>query len=93
TKIRAEKVVDRFNNPLDEMNKNSRYGFGQRSSAVVFQDKETREQHNVIFGREYEKDKGYFMNVQYDGLIYHVSKSNYDKIIKWMDELPKKVKK
>lgn len=93
TKIRAEKVVDRFNNPLDEMNKNSRYGFSQRSGAVVFQDKETKEQNNVIFGREYEKDKGYFMNVQYDGLIYHVSKSNYDKIVKWMDELPKKLKK
>lgn len=93
TKIRAEKVVDRINNPLDEMNKNSRYGISQRSSAVVFQDKETKEQNNVIFGKEYEKDKGYFMYVQYDGLIYHVSKSNYDKIVKWVEELPKKVKK
>lgn len=93
TKIRAEKVVDRIANPLDEMNKNTKYGFSQRSSAVVFQDKETREQKNVIFGKEYEKDKGYFMNVQYDGIIYHFGKSNYDKIFKWMEELPQKGKK
>jgi len=98
TKIRGEKVVDRIANPLDEMSKNSRYGFSQRSSAVVFQQQESKQQQNVIIGNAYEKDeenkaKGYYMNVQYDGLIYHLSKSTYDKIFKWMDDLPEKVKK
>jgi len=93
TKIRAEKVVDRIANPLDEMNKNPRYGFSQRSSAVVFQAKESKQQQNVIIGKEYEKDKGYFMNVQYDNLIYHLSKSTFEKIFKWVEDLPEKVKK
>jgi len=93
TKIRAEKVVDRIANPLDEMNKNPRYGFSRRSNAVVFQEKETDPQQNVIFGKEYEADKGYYMNVQYDGLIYKLNKSTYDKIFKWVEDLPEKVKK
>ena len=33
------------------------------------------------------------MYVQEDGLIYEVSKYNYDKIFKWVDDLPDKVKK
>ena len=49
--------------------------------------------YNIIFGKEYEKDKGYYMNVQYDRLVYEVSKSKYDTIFKWVEELAKKLPK
>jgi len=92
-KIRGQKVVDRIGNSLGDLNKNSQYGFNRPQNVVVFKEKDKAEQLNVIMGKEFEKDKGYFMNVQYDGLVYHLSKSNYDKIFKWAADLPKKVKK
>ncbi|MBC8183199.1 DUF4340 domain-containing protein [candidate division KSB1 bacterium] len=92
-KIRGQKVVDRIGNSLADMNKNSMYGLGRPQNVVVFKEKGSEQQQNVIMGKEYEKDKGYFMNVQYDGLVYHLSKSNFDKIFKWADDLPEKVKK
>ncbi len=92
TKIRAQKVVDRIGNSLSDLNKSGKYGFGRPTHYVVFK-RPDGPQENVIFGKAYEKDKGYYMHVQYDNLVYEVVKSNYDKIFKWMDDLPKKVKK
>jgi len=92
TKIRAQKVVDRIGNTLGDLNKSGKYGFSRPTHYLVFK-KPDGPQENVIFGSAYEKDKGYYMNVQYDNLVYEVAKSNYDKIFKWMDDLPKKVKK
>ena len=89
SKIRGTEVVDRIGNTLGDLNKNSQYGFTRRSNQIVFVDEENN-QKNIIFGKEYEKDKGYYMNAREDGLVYKVSKSTYDKIFKWMEELPKK---
>ena len=92
TKIRAQKVVDRIGNSLADLNKNAKYGLSRARNVVVFKAPDGQQQ-NVIFGKEYEKDKGYYMHVQYDGLVYHLNKSTYDKIFKWAEELPKKTKK
>ena len=92
TKIRAQKVIDRIGNTLGDLNKSGKFGFSRPTHYVVFK-RPDGPQENVIFGTAYEKDKGYYMHVQYDGLVYEVVKSNYDKIFKWMDDLPKKVKK
>ena len=91
--IRAQKVVDRIGNTLGDLNKSARYGLGRPQHVIVFKQKGSDEQQNVIMGKEYEKEKGYYMNVQYDGLVYELAKSNYEKIFKWADELPKKVMK
>ncbi len=93
TSIRATKVIDRIGNSLADYNKNARYGFLRVKNAVVFKEKGSDAQENVVFGKEYEKGKGYYMNVQYDGLVYQVSKSVFDRVFKWVDDLPKKVKK
>ncbi len=93
TKIRATKAVDRIGNTLGDLNKNSRYGFSRSPNLIAFKEKDSNKQENVIFGKEYEKDKGYYMYVQYDGLVYQLSKSTFDRIFKWADELPKKKKK
>jgi hypothetical protein len=92
TKIRAQKVIDRIGNTLSDFNKSGRYGFSRPTHYIVFK-KPDGPQENVLFGKAYEGDKGYYMHVQYDGLVYEVVKSNYDKIFKWMDDLPGKVKK
>ncbi len=91
-KIRAQEVVDQIGNSLADINKNANYGFsGSRSTRLlVFQEPEGP-QLRVLFGKEYEEDKGYYMLVQYDGLVYKLSKANYDKIFKWFDDLPTKV--
>ncbi|HDP99789.1 MAG TPA: DUF4340 domain-containing protein [bacterium] len=93
TKIRAQKVVDRIGSTLQDLNKNQKYGFNRPRNAIVFIEKGSDQQENIIFGKEFEKDKGYYMNVQYDGLVYEVSKANFDKIIKWGEELPQKINK
>ena len=88
-KIRGTEVVDRIGNSLADMDKGSRYGTGMSRSYIVFQKADgTREV--VLFGKEYEKDKGYYMNTQEDGLIYKVSKANFDKAMKWFKDLPEK---
>ncbi len=89
TKIYAESVIDRFGNTFADMQKESQYGFSRASHILVFR-KPDGPQQNVIFGKEYEKDKGYFMLVQYDNLIYKVTKYNFDKVFKWMKDLPLK---
>ncbi|NOZ60286.1 MAG: DUF4340 domain-containing protein [Calditrichaeota bacterium] len=93
TSIRASKVVDRVGNSLADYNKNVKYGFLRARNAVVFKEKGSAAQQNVVFGKEYEKGKGYYMNVQYDGLVYEVSKGTFDRVLKWVEDLPKKVKK
>jgi hypothetical protein len=97
TKIRGQEVVDRIGGSrgamsLGDLNKPARYGVNRPTHYIVFQQPE-KEREVVLFGKEYEKDKGYYMHVQYDGLIYHLSKSTYDRIFKWVDDLPEKVKK
>lgn len=92
TKIRGQEVVDRIGNSLGDYNKPAKYGFNRPTHYIVFQ-KPQKEREVVLFGNEYEKDKGFYMNVQYDGLVYKIIKSNYDKIFKWIEELPRKEKK
>lgn len=92
TKIYAQEVVDRMGNTLGDLDKASRYGMTRPVSYLVFKPQE-KQQENVIFGKEYEKDKGFYMQVQYDGLVYKVAKSNVDRIFKWVEDLPKKVVK
>ena len=91
-KIRAQEVVDRIGDTFADLNKSSIYGFNRPSHYIVFR-KPDGAQNNVLFGKEYEKDQGYYMNVQYEGLVYKVTKYNFDKIFKWIEELPKKVAK
>ncbi len=91
-KIRATEVTDRIGNSLADLNKNSQYGFSRPDHYVVFKIPE-KPQQNVLFGKEYEKDQGYFMHVQYDGLVYKVAKSTYDRIFKWFEDLPTKTAK
>ena len=97
SKIRAQEVVDRIGGSggamsLSDLNKPARYGVSRPSHYIVFQKPNSNEQEAVVFGREYEKDKGYYMYVRYDGLVYKLTKSTYDKIFKWVDDLPEKVK-
>lgn len=97
TKIRGQEVVDRIGGgggamSLGDLNKPARYGVNRPTHYIVFQQPE-KEREVVLFGKEYEKDKGYYMHVQYDGLVYKLVKSTYDKIFKWVEELPKKEKK
>ena len=88
--IRATEAVDRIGSALSDINKSSRYGFSRPTHYLVFRSAD-RPQENVIFGKAYEEDEGYYMQVQYDaGLVYKVAKSTYDKIFAWMDDLPEK---
>jgi len=92
TKIFAHEVIDRVGGTFADYNKSVKYGFQNSRTYLVFQ---TPDQHRkaVIFGKKYEKDKGYYMLVKYDdGLVYKVTKSTFDKIYKWIDDLPKRVK-
>ncbi|NQT25402.1 DUF4340 domain-containing protein [candidate division KSB1 bacterium] len=96
TSIHASHVVDRMGeNPLEAQlsNKPRQYGleFRNPKTYMVFKPADG-EQKNIYFGNEYEKDKGYYLYMQEDGLIYKVNKSNYDKIFKWVDDLPTKEK-
>ena len=91
SKIRAQEVIDRIGNSLQDINKSSRYGFRRPSNYIIFK-KPDGPQENVIFGKAYEEDKGYYFHVQYDGLVYKIVKSNYDRIFKWVDDLPDKTK-
>lgn len=97
TKIRGQEVMDRIGGgggamSLSDLNKPARYGVNRPTHYIVFQQPE-QEREVVLFGKEYEKDKGYYMHVQYDGLVYKLVTSTYDKIFKWIEELPKKEKK
>ncbi|MBN1780970.1 DUF4340 domain-containing protein [bacterium] len=90
-KIRGTEVTDQITNSLMQMDRVSRYGLDRPAHYLVFQKADgTREE--VLFGKEYEKDKGYYMETRENGLVYKVAKANFDKIVKWADELPKKTK-
>ncbi|MFO7891676.1 MAG: DUF4340 domain-containing protein [bacterium] len=89
TSIRAQELVDKIGGSFSDMNKSEKYGFQRSRNVLVFKKDEKSDQQNVIFGDQYEEDKGYYMQVQYDkGLVYKVSKSKYDKIFEWIDKLP-----
>lgn len=97
TQIRAQEVVDRIGGSggaisLSDFNKPMKYGVDRATHYIIFQ-RPGKEREMILFGREYEKDKGYYMFVRYDGLVYKLIKITYDKIFKWVDELPKKVAK
>lgn len=96
TSVYAARLVDRMgDNPLQAQlsNKPRQYGirFRNPETYIVFKPEEG-EQKNVVFGKEYEDGKGFYVYVQEDGLIYQMTTSNYDKIFKWVDDLPEKVK-
>ncbi|MBN2104622.1 DUF4340 domain-containing protein [bacterium] len=90
-KIRATEVVDRISNSLMQMNKINQYGLGRPSHYIIFQ-KADGSKENVLFGKMYEKDKGYYMQTQEDGLVYKVTKYNFDKVVKWVEDLPENIK-
>lgn len=91
TSIRAVEVIDRIGESLADLNKQGKYGFSRPSHYLVFKTPDG-EQKNVIFGKKYDKDDGRYMHVQYEGLVYKINKSNFDKIFEWVVELPKKKK-
>lgn len=91
SKIRGQEVVDRLGNSLGDINKNTQYGFSRPNHYIVFK-KPDQAQQNVIFGKTYDDDAGYYMNVQYDGLVYKLTKSNFDRVFKWIEDLPTKTK-
>ena len=88
--IYAADVVDRIGNSFADMNKSSQYGLDHARSAIIFD--EGSGQQRVIFGKSYGKDEGVYMYVEYDNLVYKLAKSNFDRITKWVDDLPKKTK-
>jgi len=90
-KIRATEVVDRISNSLMQMNKVNQYGLGRPAHYIIFQ-KADGTKENVLFGKMYEKDKGYYMQTQEDGLVYKVTKYNFDKVVKWVEDLPENTK-
>ncbi|MBN2010172.1 DUF4340 domain-containing protein [candidate division KSB1 bacterium] len=93
TSIYTQEVVDGVGASLNDMGKPAKYGVDRASNALVLEKSENNERVTVLFGKEFEKDKGYYMYVQNDGLIYKVAKSKYDTIFKWFDELPTKLPK
>ncbi len=88
TSIRAAEIVDNLTGGFDDMNKNNRYGFSRPKTYLILEDKEGQRK-NIIFGKTYDDDEGVYMQIQWEGLIYKLSKSNYDNITKWLEELPK----
>ena len=89
TTIRGQEAVDRVGETLADMNKPSRYGLSRPKRFIAYFDADGK-QENVLMGSVYEEDKGVYMQVQTDGLIYKLAKTNYDKIFKWVDDLPQK---
>ncbi|MBD3289679.1 DUF4340 domain-containing protein [candidate division KSB1 bacterium] len=93
TNVYTQEVIDNIGNTLEDLSKSSRYGFSRPSHYMVFIKQEDDSRYNVIFGKEYEEEKGYYMYVEYDNLVYKVSNSKFDSIFKWVDELPTKLPK
>ena len=89
--ISAQEVVDRIGQSLADLNKQGKYGLTRPSHYLVFKTSDG-EQKNVVFGKKYGGDEGRYMHVQYEGLVYQLNKTNFDKIFKWVEELPKKKK-
>lgn len=88
TQIRAQKLVDKISNSFADLNKPAQYGLKHSKHILIFKKKDSPQQQNIIFGKQYEKDKGYYMLVEYDkGLVYKVSKSKYEKIFEWIDKI------
>ncbi len=91
TRIRAKEVVDHLGGGFSDMNKSNKYGVGRPTSYVILEDKDGQRK-NIIFGKWYDREDGLYMQVQWEGTMYKLAKSNYEKITKWSDELPNKVK-
>ncbi len=91
--IRATRVVDRIDQrTMGAGNKMRQYGLERPSHYIVFKEPD-KPQQNVIFGSATADQSGYFMLVQSDGLLYEVSKTVFDNIFKWVDDLPEKAVK
>ncbi|MBN1349475.1 DUF4340 domain-containing protein [candidate division KSB1 bacterium] len=91
-RISGQKVVDRIgDNLLTDSGKYSTYGLNNPTGYIAFFT-EDGSRTDVRFGREFEKDKGYYFMNQNDGLVYEVTKFNYDRIFKWIKDLPEKKK-
>ncbi len=93
TNVNSQEVIDNIGNTLEDLSKSSQYGFNRPSNYMVFIKQADDSRYNVIFGKEYEKDAGYYMYVEYNNLVYKVSTSKFDSIFKWVDELPTKLPK
>jgi len=91
TTIYAQEVIDNTTGSLSDFEKLRNYGFNRPSHYIVFVKSDGQQKLNVIFGNRYEGDKGYYLQVQYDGLIYKVASSRFDTVFKWIEELPKKL--
>jgi len=89
--VNAQEVVDYIGGTLGDLGKANKYRVDRPKNYMVFIKEENDEKLNVLFGKEYEKDKGYFMNVQHDNLVYKVAKSKFDAIFKWVNDLPTKL--
>ncbi len=88
TNIQTQELVDKIGDSFSDLNKSTKYGFQRSRNILVFKKDEKSNQQNIIFGKQYEEDKGYYMQVQYDkGLVYKVAKNKYDKIFEWIDKL------
>lgn len=89
--VSAAKVVDHMGNSLGDLNKAGKYGLNRSRTGIIYF-KEGSERVQCLFGKEYEKDKGYYFQNGEDGLIYQVSKANFDRYFKWIKDLPTKTK-
>lgn len=89
--ITAQKVVDRIGQSFGDMNKSGKYGLNRPTGGIIYL-KSGGERVQCLFGKEYEKDKGYYFQNGNDGLVYQVSKFNFDKYFKWITDLPTKTK-
>jgi len=94
TSVYAQEVVDNVSaNSLADLGKPARYGIDRAANALVLVNAEDGQRIQVLFGKEFEKDKGFYMLTQNDGLVYKVAKSKFDTIFNWFEELPKKLPK
>jgi hypothetical protein len=90
--VSAAKMVDQIGNTLGDMNKAGKYGLNRSRTGIVYF-KEGNQRVQCVFGMEYQKDQGFYFQNGEDGLVYEVSKANYDRYFKWIAELPTKTKK
>ena len=91
TRIRAKEVVDHLGGGFVNMQKTNQYGITRPVSYIILEDKDGQRK-NIIFGKWYDREEGLYMQVQWEGTIYKLAKSSYEKITKWADELPAKIR-
>lgn len=90
--ISASKIVDQIGNTLGDLNKAGKYGLNRSRTGIIYF-KEGNQRVQCLFGIETGKDQGFYFQNGEDGLVYEVSKVNYDRYFKWIADLPTKTKK